>query len=69
MKSAAFGKAMLSNGGKAALACTNEVCGNWLELESMAIDGDIGLWSHSKRRINLDNIKLQYNIFTNFTPR
>ncbi len=26
--------------------CTMEICESWLELESMAIDGDIGIWSH-----------------------
>lgn len=26
--------------------CKMEICGRWLELESMAIDGDIALWSH-----------------------
>jgi len=26
--------------------CKMEIYGSWLELESMAIDGDIGLWSH-----------------------
>nr|WP_319406290.1 thermonuclease family protein [uncultured Desulfosarcina sp.] len=26
--------------------CKMEICESWLELESMAIDGDIGLWSH-----------------------
>ncbi|WP_319408776.1 thermonuclease family protein [uncultured Desulfosarcina sp.] len=26
--------------------CMMEICESWFDLESMAIDGDIGLWSH-----------------------
>ncbi|MCB2141137.1 thermonuclease family protein [bacterium] len=26
--------------------CRMETCGSWLDLESQAMDGDIGLWSH-----------------------